>query len=145
VAVGQTVVGLALILAGAQLTVDNAAALARQFGVSDAVIGLTLVAVGTSLPERVAAIIAAWKRETDLIVGNVLGSNMYNLAFTGGAVGLFSGSGLVVEDAIRFGSVGAMLALTLLLVPLLFRGSRLTRMEGAVVLAGYVVYTALLF
>jgi cation:H+ antiporter len=145
VAVGQTVVGLALILVGAQLTVDNAATLARQFGVSDAVIGLTLVAVGTSLPELVAALISAWKRETDLIVGNVLGSNLYNLGFTGGLVGLFSGAGLAVEDALRFGSVGAMLVLTLLLVPLLFRGSRLTRLEGAVVLVGYVVYTALLF
>ena len=145
IAVIQTVVGLGVILAGAQLTVDNAAGLARQIGISDAVIGLTVVAVGTSLPELVAALIAARKRETDLIVGNVLGSNLYNLGFTGAIVGLFSGSGLSVEDQVRFGSVGVMTILTLLMVPLLFRGARLDRVEGALVLAGYVVYTGLLF
>jgi cation:H+ antiporter len=145
IALVQTVVGLGLILGGAQLTVDSAAGLARQFGISDAVIGLTVVAIGTSLPELVAALIAAWKRETELIVGNVLGSNLYNLGFIGAFVGLFSGNGLTVEDQVRFGSIGAMAGLTLLLVPLLFRGSRLDRREGLVVLIGYFTYTALLF
>lgn len=143
-AVAQTVVGLGVILAGAQVTVDNASGLARQVGVSDAVIGLTVVAVGTSLPELVAALIAARKHETDLIVGNVLGSNLYNLGFTGAVVGMFSGNGLHIEDSVRLGSVGVMTVLTLLLVLLLFRGARLDRVEGAVVLAGYVVYTGLL-
>ncbi len=145
VALLQTVVGLGLILGGAQMTVDGAAGLAHQLGVSDAVIGLTVVAIGTSLPELVAALIAAWKHETDLIVGNVLGSNLYNLGFTGAVVGLFSGDGLAIENQVRFGSVGVMTALTFLLVPLLFRGSRLDRFEGAVVLIGYVGYTVLLF
>ncbi len=145
VALLQTGVGLGLILGGAQMTVDGAAGVAHQLGVSDAVIGLTVVAIGTSLPELVAALIAAWKHETDLIVGNVLGSNLYNLGFTGAVVGLFSGDGLIIEDQVRFGSVGVMTALTFLLVPLLFRGSRLDRVEGAVVLIGYAVYTALLF
>ncbi len=145
VALLQTVVGLGLILGGAQMTVDGAAGLAHQLGVSDAVIGLTVVAIGTSLPELVAALIAAWKHETDLIVGNVLGSNLYNLGFTGAVIGLFSGNGLVIEDQVRFGSVGVMTVLTFLLVPLLFRGSRLDRFEGAVILIGYVGYTVLLF
>jgi cation:H+ antiporter len=145
VAIGQTLLGLALILVGANLTVDNAATIARQFGISEAVIGLTLVAVGTSLPELVAAIIAAWKRETDLIVGNVLGSNIYNLAAIGGLVGVFSGSGLGIEEQIRFESILIMGALTLLLLPLLHRGSRMDRVEGVLVAGGYLIYTVLLF
>jgi len=145
VAIGQTLLGLALILVGANLTVDNASTIARQFGISEAVIGLTLVAVGTSLPELVAAIIAAWKRETDLIVGNVLGSNIYNLAAIGGLVGVFSGSGLGIEEQIRFESILIMGALTLLLLPLLHRGSRMDRVEGVLVAGGYLVYTVLLF
>ncbi|HET9495315.1 MAG TPA: calcium/sodium antiporter [Chloroflexia bacterium] len=145
VAIVQTVGGLALILAGAQFTVDSAATIARQFGVSDEVIGLTLVAVGTSLPELAAGIIAALKRETDLITGNVLGSNMYNLGCTGGLLGLFSGAGVMAEEQLWYSSNAIMIVLTMLLVPVLLRGQRMTRIEGAIILGGYVVFTLLLF
>lgn len=145
VAIGQTLLGLALILVGAQLTVEHASSIARELGVSDAIIGLTLVAVGTSLPELVAAVIASWKRETELIVGNVLGSNIYNLGAIGGLVGLFSGRGLQIGDALRFGSMIVMGVLTLLLLPVLYRGSRMDRLEGTLIVAGYTVYMVLLF
>jgi cation:H+ antiporter len=144
-AISATIGGLAFILLGAQLTVDNASAIARELGVSNAVIGLTLVAVGTSLPELVSAVIAAWKGETELIVGNVLGSNLYNLGFIGGTIGLFSGAGLQVEDQLRYGSVLLMSVLTLLLIPVLYRGSRMDRIEGALLLVGYAVYSVMLF
>lgn len=76
---GRLVIGLALLLAGANLTVTGAVAIARGLGISEIVIGLTLVAVGTSLPELITSIIAAIKREPDIAVGNIVGSNIFNL------------------------------------------------------------------
>ncbi|MDQ2806881.1 MAG: calcium/sodium antiporter [Chloroflexota bacterium] len=137
--------GLGLILLGAQITVDQATTIARALGVSDSVIGLTVVAVGTSLPELVAALIAARKHQTDLILGNVLGSNLYNLGFTAGIVGLGAGAGIGVDPVLRFTSIGMMILFTIVLLPLLRRGHRLDRLEGSLLLLAYLVYTVLLF
>jgi cation:H+ antiporter len=141
----QTLGGLVVVLIGAEITVDNASNLARGLGVSEAIIGLTVVAFGTSLPELVAAVMAAIKGETELIIGNVLGSNLYNLGFTGGVIALFSGEGLALDNSIRFYSTGFMVGLTLLLVPLLLRGLRLSRLEGGFSLGLYSLYLFWLF
>jgi cation:H+ antiporter len=142
----QTVVGLGLILLGASLTVDNASGIARAFGVSEAIIGLTIVSIGTSLPELVSSVVAALKRETDLIVGNVLGSNLFNLGFTGMLIAFISGSnGITMDNQIRFFSTGIMLAFTVLLAPLLFRGMKLTRFEASGCLVAYIGYSIWLF
>lgn len=131
----RTAVGLAGTLAGAQLLVANAAAIAARLGVSQIVIGFTLVAIGTSLPELVTAIQAQRRGETDLLVGNVLGSNLFNSLAGGAVVGLAAGSAhaVTVDRAI----LAAMLLTSLLAWALLFRGRRVSRPEGALLLACY--------
>jgi cation:H+ antiporter len=133
--------GLALLILGGKLFVDGAVALAETMGISERVIGLTVVAVGTSLPELATSMVAAWKKESDLSIGNVVGSNIFNvLAILGitAAVRPVSGAGF---DQLDF---GVMLAFAILLLPLARTGFSLTRLEGALMLAGYVGYTSYL-
>lgn len=136
-------VGLASLVAGAQSLVAGATSLARGSGVPELVIGLTLVAVGTSLPELATSVIAALKREPDIALGNVVGSNVFNVL---GIVGVTS---LVRPIEVPFASVGLDLAMmigfSVLLVPFLVTGSRLGRREGGVLLATYLGYVAFLF
>ncbi|MFZ5610522.1 MAG: calcium/sodium antiporter [Pseudomonadota bacterium] len=134
------VAGLAALIGGADLLVEGAVVLARAWGVSESVIGLTIVAVGTSLPELATSIVAAWRGETDVAFGNVVGSNIYN------ALGILGATALVHPIAypadIAQLDNWLMLATTLLL--LVFARSRLTisRWEGGVFLAAYLVYVA---
>jgi cation:H+ antiporter len=113
----------------------------RSLGVSQVIIGFTLVAIGTSLPELVTAIQAQRRRETDLLVGNLLGSNLFN-SLTGGAiVGLATGRHAVT---VAWPLLAAMLFIGLLAWALLFRGRRLTRTEGIILLAAYALTLPLL-
>ncbi|MCM1028857.1 MAG: calcium/sodium antiporter [Pseudoflavonifractor sp.] len=137
------VAGLAGLIFGGNLFVDGASAIASAMGVSEAVIGLTIVAIGTSLPELATSLVAATKGKADLAVGNVIGSNIFN-------VFLVAGAGAVVRP-LQFGSIGNVDLLTLAGACLLFwafgrwGGQRvITRAEGAVLLVGYVAYTAYL-
>lgn len=132
--------GLALLVLGAEWLVDGAVTIARRFGVSDAVIGLTLVALGTSLPELATSIVAAFKRHTDLAVGNIIGSNIFNL------LGILGISALVAPlklADIRTTDWLALLAVSLLLLPLARSDSLLKRWEAVLLLcvyAGYLFY-----
>ncbi len=127
--------GLALLVVGSRLFVVGAVDLARVFGVSEAVIGLTVVAFGTSLPELASSVVAALRRQPDIAIGNVIGSNIYNiLAILGGAgavAGPLSGQGVSPIDGY------AMVAISASLLLVARTGFRVHRWEGLLLLAGY--------
>jgi cation:H+ antiporter len=130
--------GLALVVFGGRLLVDGAVALARAFAVEEALIGLTIVAVGTSLPELVTSAIAAMRRQADVAIGNVLGSNIYNV------LGIAGATGLIAPTAIPAGIAGfdapLMLAVSLLLLVVARTGWRIGRREGGLLLGLYAAY-----
>lgn len=138
----RTVVGMAATLGGAQLLVTNATTLAHRWGVSDQVIGFTLVAFGTSLPELMTAAQAQRRGEGDLMVGNLLGSNLFNSLIGGAVVGLAAGSSTIAPFG--FATVTAMVFASVLAWLLLWRGSRITRPEACVLLAAYACVLPLL-
>ena len=134
-----TAAGLAGLAGGGRVTVGAAVALAEGLGVPEAIIGLTVIAVGTSLPELATAVIAARHGETDLAVGNVVGSNILNLVLVLGF------TALVRPVPVPAGGAGDLIMLgvvSLALVPLALTGSRLVRGEGALLLAAYLGYMA---
>jgi cation:H+ antiporter len=133
----RTALGLAGTLVGAQLLVTNAAEMGARLGVSQVVIGFTVVAVGTSLPELVTAVQAQRRGESDLLVGNLLGSNLFNSLGGGAVVGLAAGSTAAVR--IDVGILAAMVFVTLLAWALLFRGQRVSHGEAGVLLAAYLL------
>ena len=128
-------VGLPL---GADLLVDNATIIASDWGVSDAVIGLTVVAVGTSLPELATTVMAALRRQADVAMGNVIGSNMFNLLAIIGVASLV-GPIPVAPEFLTF-DLWVMLASSLLLVPFVFLGRDITRTWGVILSALYAAY-----
>lgn len=137
----RALAALLAVLAGAQLLVGNAAAIAADFGVSQVIIGFTLVAVGTSLPELVTALAAQRRGESDLVVGNLFGSNLFN-SLIGGAIVGFASAGTPAK-------AGVALLVTMILSgglawALLRRGLILNRVEGAALLAAYIVTLPLL-
>ncbi len=125
---------------GAQFTVNGAVALAQWFGLSERIIGLTIVAAGTSLPEVVTSLVSAARGRDDVAIGNVIGSNLFNILFILGVSGLVSP--LSVHPAIMSSDNWWMLGVTLLLFPVMLTGRRINRIEGAGLLAIYVVYVA---
>ena len=142
VEVTRIVLGLAATLGGAQLVVANAATLAHRWGVSDTVIGFTLVAVGTSLPELMTSVQAQRRGEGDLMVGNLLGSNLFNSLIGGAVVGLAAGRDTIVPFG--FAAVTAMVIAAGLAALLLKRGNRITRPEAGVLLCAYALILPLL-
>jgi cation:H+ antiporter len=141
-----TVLGLVLLLISSHFLVDGAVTLATMFGVSDMIIGLTIIAVGTSLPELAASLMSAFKKEPDMAIGNVIGSNMFNLLAVLGIPGLLSP--ITLEDHAISRDYSAMLMLTVLLFIFAygFRGpGRINRLEGGVMLAGYIAYMVVLY
>jgi len=134
-------VGLVLLVAGARLLVTSAVAIAQSFGVSELVIGLTIVAGGTSLPELATSVIASIRGERDLAVGNVVGSNVFNLLGVLGLSALLSPAGIsVAAEALRF-DLPVMLAVALACLPIFVTGMQIARWEGALFLAYYVAYS----
>jgi len=138
-----TMVGLGLLLGGAQLLVAGAVAIARAIGLSEFIIGVTLVAVGTSLPELATSVVAGLRHQADLVVGAIIGSNVFNIL---GALGLSALIHPITIDAtlVRF-EFPALIGLTLMTALFLYTGKRLVRWEGAVLLAAYVAFMLLLF
>ena len=135
------VLGLVFLGVGARILVLGAVGIARGFGVSELVIGLTVVALGTSLPEIAASVIAALKKEPDIALGNVIGSNVFNILCILGITAAVSPISVSWESVQR--DVWVMLGVTVLLVPFLLTGRRLSRLEGTVFVALYVAYVAL--
>lgn len=131
--------GLGLLTAGANFFVSGAVRVAEAWGLSETVIGLTVVAVGTSLPELATSLVAGWRGESDVAMGNVVGSNLCNLLGILGVVALVRP--LAAPDLAR-ADLGLMLALSVVLLPLARSGNRINRLEGAGLLAAYIGYTA---
>lgn len=137
-----TVAGLAATIFGARLLVDGSVGLARGFGISETVIGLTIVAVGTSLPELVTSVMAAWRRQGDVALGNVIGSNIYNVLGILGITALVLPIPIPPEIA-RF-DLWVMIGATALLLLFAATGRRLSRLEGLVLAGLYAAYLAVL-
>jgi len=137
------VIGLGMLIGGSQLLLFGAIGLAQALGISEAVIGLTIVAVGTSLPEMAVSVIAALRRHADVAVGNILGSNIFNLL---GILGISAFlQPLPLAPRVALFDQWVMLGAAALLVLFLYTGMRLSRWEGAALLAGYAAYIALSF
>lgn len=137
---GLGLIGLPL---GADLLVDNATIIARMYHVSETVIGLTLVAIGTSLPELATTVMATLRRQADVALGNVIGSNMFNLLAIIG-VATFVGPITVDPEFLRF-DLWVMLAASLLIFPFVFLKKDITRLWGFVLTGLYIAYLAVLF
>lgn len=128
---------------GAELMVRSAITIARAVGLSDMIIGITIVALGTSLPELAASMMGAWKGEMDLSVGNVIGSNIFNLLFVLGICAIVRP--IPIEPAsLRF-ELPVMLLFSFVLLPLIGRRMRLGRTEGGVLLLAYLVFIGYYF
>lgn len=133
--------GLAGLIAGAQALIHGAVGLARQWGISESVIGLTLVAVGTSLPELATSIVAAFRKESDIAVGNIVGSNIFN---TMAILGVASTIKPMRYIELSWFGLSVMTLLSLLCLPFLKSGFRLSRQEGFVLLVIYGAYIFIL-
>lgn len=135
------VIGLILLTVGAFFTVDNAVIIAKEIGLSERIIGLTLVAVGTSLPELITSIVAAKRGHTDISVGNILGSNIFNIL---AILGISSSiTAISVNDSMWTDYV-FMILFAVILLPIIKTGLKIGKIEGILLVAGYVGYTAFL-
>lgn len=130
-------VGLGALLLGATVLLRGAVELASQLGVSEVVVGLTVIAIGTSLPELATSVAAARRRQADVAFGNAIGSNVVNILAVLGAAALVRP---IAASGLRPLDVAVFLASAVLVLPLMARGSVLSRWEGAVLFAGYAVY-----
>jgi cation:H+ antiporter len=136
--------GLVGLVVGADWFVDSSIQMAKWMGVSELVIGLTIVAAGTSMPELMTSVVASLKGERDIAVGNVVGSNLFNLMCVLGVSGLVAPAGVPVQEvAVRF-DFPVMIAVAVACLPIFFTGMTIARWEGAVLVAYYVAYTAYL-
>ena len=134
------VAGLGLVVGGGMLLVDGAIGIASGLGVSDAVIGLTIVAAGTSFPELVTSAVAAFKRQGEIALGNVLGSNIYNILFIGGVTGLVAPG--PVPASILGLDLWLLIAASAIVMVFAWTGGRLSRREGVLLVSAYGLYVA---
>jgi cation:H+ antiporter len=144
VLVGLIVVGFALLVVGSNLLVSSATDVAEWFGVSDLVIGLTVVAIGTSLPELATSVLAAIRGQRDIAVGNVLGSNLFNLLGVLGLAGMLSPKGIPVSQEALTLDLPVMMVSALVLIPICWNGFMIKRWEGFLLMAFYFAYVAYL-
>jgi len=143
VAAGMVIGGLAMLVGGGKLVVDNAILLAQEFGLSEKIIGLTILAAGTSLPELATSAMAAYRKNADIAIGNVVGSNIFNFFFILPVTGLVSP--IAYNPSMNFDLYvlgGATVALMIFMFTLKQR--RLDRLEAALFLGAYVAYTLML-
>jgi cation:H+ antiporter len=138
------VVGLALLVLGSNWLVDAAVAFARALGVSDLVIGLTIIAAGTSMPEVATSVMAAVRGERDIAVGNVIGSNTFNILGCLGISGVVSASGLGIAPAVLNFDLWVMLAVAIACLPVFLLRRQIGRRRGVMFLTFYAAYVAYL-
>ena len=137
---GLIALGTGGLVVGSRLLVLGAVGLARAFGVSEAVIGLTIVAAGTSLPELATSVVAALKGARDISIGNLVGSNIFNIFSVLGFSGLAAGGGLAVTPDILAADLPLMVVVALVCLPVFRAGYAIARWEGAVLAGSYVLY-----
>jgi cation:H+ antiporter len=133
--------GLALLIVGSRWLVDGAIAIARTIGISEVVIGLTIVAAGTSLPELATSVVASIRGERDIAVGNVVGSNIFNILAVMGLSGAVSPQGLPVSPSILSFDLPVMIGVAIICLPIFFTGNLISRREGFVFIFYYIAYT----
>ncbi|HVT44345.1 MAG TPA: calcium/sodium antiporter [Thermoanaerobaculia bacterium] len=141
---GLILAGLALLVVGARWLVNSATVFATALGVSELVIGLTVVAIGTSLPELATSVVAAIKGERDIAVGNVVGSNIFNILLVLGGASLFARDGMRVAPAVLSFDLPVMIAVAVACLPIFFNGL-IDRWEGGFFLIYFAAYTTYLF
>jgi len=141
---GQILLGLVMLVIGSRWLVNGAIAAAQTLGVSELVISLTIVAAGTSLPELATSVLAAMRGERDIAVGNVVGSNIFNILCVLGLSSIIAPQGVAVAPAAIGFDIPVMTAVALACLPLFITGGVVSRWEGAVFIAYYVAYTVYL-
>ncbi len=137
----QFAAGLAVLLVGADQLVSSAVSVARHVGMSEALIGVTIVAIGTSAPELATSVVAALRKEADIAVGNVVGSNVFNVLVIAGLTGALAPGGGAALGPL---DLGFLVGTAVLLLPMMATRFTIDRREGALLLASYVAYLALL-
>ncbi|MGA0862580.1 MAG: calcium/sodium antiporter [Ilumatobacteraceae bacterium] len=142
--VAYLVGGFVMLVVGAQVLVGAATEFATNAGVSKMVVGLTVVAIGTSLPELATSMVAAYRGERDIAVGNVVGSNMFNLLSVLGAAGIFAKNGVAVADSSLTIDYPVMIAATVVLLPIFWNGFAIKRWEGLLLVGFYALYIVFL-
>lgn len=141
---GLVGVGLTLLVLGSNWLVDSAISIARWLGLSELIIGLTIVAAGTSMPEVATSIAAAVKGERDIAVGNVVGSNIFNVLSVLGLTAMVAPSGVPVSQAAEAFDIPVMVSVAVMTLPIFFTGNRIDRWEGWLFLFYYAAYTTYL-
>ncbi len=136
--------GVGCLVLGSEWLVESAITIARQIGVSDLIIGLTIVAAGTSLPELATSVVAAIKGERDIAVGNVVGSNIFNILTVLAVCAMVSPIGVPVSDAVLHFDLPVMVAIAIACLPIFFTGNVIARWEGCLFLSYYIAYTTYL-
>lgn len=136
----QTLAGVGVVVVGADWLVGGAEDLARQLGVSDAFIGLTVVAIGTSAPEIFTAAVATLRHDRDIAVGNLFGSSTYNIVAILGTSILSAPGGIEVDRELVRVDIPVMAAVVLVCIPVFWTGRRISRLEGAAMVAAYLAY-----
>lgn len=134
--------GLGVLVLGSRLLVEHSVIIAKALGVSEAIIGLTIIAAGTSMPELATSVVAAFRKQSDIALGNVLGSSLFNLLFVlGGSAAIHP----VRTSGLQQIDLWMMIGVTVILFPMLWTGKRLNRAEGLVLVACYLGYLAFMW
>ncbi len=141
--VGLVLVGLILLAGGAQMLVFGASSIARAFGVSELVIGLTIVAAGTSIPELATSVLASLRGQRDIAIGNVVGSNLFNLLCVMGITGLVAPTAIIIPSVAIGFDLPVMVAVAVVCLPIFFTG-QVNRAQGGLLFFFYLAYTAYL-
>ena len=139
------ILGLYLLIQGSQWLVEGAVIIAKLIGISELIIGLTVISIGTSLPEIATVIIASLRKEPELVIGNVLGSNLFNILLVLGFTSLIAPDGIEVSRSAVVFDMPVMIAVAVACLPIFFTGYMIRRWEGGLFLAFYVAYTLYLF
>ena len=134
--------GLGILVLGSRLLVDNSVIVAKSLGVSEAIIGLTIVAAGTSMPELATSVVAAFRKQSDIALGNVLGSSLFNLLFV---LGCSASIRPLITTGLHRVDLIAMIGITVLMVPLIATGQRLNRWEGLLLFLCYIGYLGVMW
>ena len=136
----RLLVGLVVVVVGAELLVEGAVRAARSLSLSETVIGLTVVAIGTSAPELVTTVVSTVRGDRELALGNLLGSSIYNIGAVLGLTVLVASPGLPVPDDVLAADLVLLVAAAVAAVPVFLTGARISRLEGALLVATYVGY-----
>jgi cation:H+ antiporter len=141
--IGFSLLGLFSLIGGAHFIVTSAVYIAKSFGISELVIGLSMVAIGTSLPELATSMVASYRKEPEICIGNVVGSNIFNILFVVGTIAIITT--LRIDGWVLKFHFPCMLLFTIAIFPLMKTGFIISRKEGMILLLGYLIFVALLF